>query len=165
MYRMKKILWFGLIIILFSFKHPFYLSVTDLKYNARESTLEGSVKLFTNDLETALKKIHGKTVDLINPTDTLQTQQILKEYLEKHLTVHINDEVKKMDLLGFEREQEAIWMYVEFEKCRLPKKVSIQNSLLFDYIKEQSNIIHLEVKGEKKSFKLNNPEMLASFEF
>jgi hypothetical protein len=162
---MKKILWFGLMAILFSFKHPFYLSVTDLKYNAKESTLEGSVKLFTNDLETALKKIHHKTIDLINPTDTALTQQLLEAYLEKRLSIKINDEEKKIDLLGFEREQEAIWIYVAFKKCQLPKKVSIKNSLLFDYIKEQSNIIHLEVNGEKKSIKLNNPETLARFDF
>jgi len=165
MYRMKQILMLSLLVFLFSFKHPFYLGVVDLKYNAKEKALQGSVKLFTSDLEEALKNISKQTVDLINPKDTLKTQKLLEDYLRKRLTIRVNNETKNYELLGFEREQEAIWMYIEVKNCSLPKKISIDNTLLYDFLKDQSNIIHLEVKEEKKSLKLNNPEKLAVFEF
>src|SRR4051812_6126397 len=112
---MKRILIFGFIIVFSSFKHPFYLSVTDLKYNARERALQGSVKLFINDLETALKKIHHQTIDLVNPKDTLKIQKLLFEYLNQRLKVTVNKEPKNYNLIGFEREQEAIWVYIEIK--------------------------------------------------
>lgn len=163
---MKKIFSFTcLLILLFSFKHPFYLSVTDLKYNVGEKALQGNVKIFTNDLEGALKKIHGQTVDLINPKDTLKTKKILEDYLKKRLSLTINGQSKTYDVLGFENEQEAIWLYIEIKNCPLPKKIEVDNTLLYDYIKDQTNIIHLEVKAQKKSLKVGNPERLAVFEF
>lgn len=162
---MRRILIFGLIILFTAFKHPFYLSVTELKYNEKEKALQGSVKLFTNDLEDALKKIHQQTVDLINPKDTLHTKKLLAAYLKKRLSIQVNGEPKSYDLIGFEREQDAIWLYIELKNCPAPKKIDIENSLLYDFIKEQMNIVHFEVGGEKKSLKVNYPEKMLSFNF
>lgn len=163
---MKKSICLGFLLILFfSFKHPFYLSVTDLKYNPAAKALQGSVKIFTNDLETALKKVHGKTVDLINPKDTVATQKLLDDYLKKNLRFKINGQQKTYTLLGFENEQEAIWLYIELKNCPLPKKIEVETTLLYDHIKDQNNIIHLEVNGQKKSFKVSNPDKFSVFEF
>ncbi|WP_317897368.1 DUF6702 family protein [Aurantibacillus circumpalustris] len=162
---MKKILLVGLLGLLFSFKHPFYLSVTNLKYNLKESALQGSVKLFINDIEDALKRTQQNKVDLINPKDSIKTQTMLEEYLKKRLYLSVNNVKKNFQVLGFEREQEAVWIYIEVKDCKLPKNISIENSLLYDFIKNQSNIIHVEVNEQKKSLKLNNPEKLAVFEF
>ncbi|PBQ34187.1 hypothetical protein CNR22_21245 [Sphingobacteriaceae bacterium] len=163
---MKKIICFSaLLILFFSFSHPFYLSVTDLKYNRAEKALQGSVKVFINDLEGALKKAHGQTIDLINPRDTLKIQKLLEDYLKKHLLLKINGQLKSFNLLGFENEQEAIWLYIELKNCSFPKKIEIENTVLYDHIKDQTNIMHLEVQGQKKSLKVSNPEKLSVFEF
>jgi hypothetical protein len=156
---------FSLIILFSSFKHPFYLSVTDLKYSPKEKALQGSVKIFTSDLEAALKKIHQKTIDLINVKDTAATQKILADYLKKRLAININKKKSDYTLIGFEREEEAVWIYIEIKNCAKPKNVSIENSILYDFIKEQMNIVHIEVDGEKKSLKVNNPDKQLSFTF
>jgi len=158
MLRMKNFLLITTLLFLFAFKHPLYLGVTELKYNAKEKALQGSVKLFTNDLEDALKRIHGETVDLINIKDTLKTKKLLNDYLKKRLSFAVNGFPKKYEFLGFENEQEATWLYIELRNCPLPKKLTIENKLLYDFIKEQVNIIHLEVGVQKKSIKLANPE-------
>lgn len=156
---------FALLFFVSAFKHPFYLSVTDLKYNAKEKALQGSVKLFVNDIEAALKNANGKTVDLIHPKDTLQSKQQLDQYLKKHLSFNINAKPLSYSLLGFEREEEAIWAYIEIRNCPLPKKVNIENSLLYDLLSGQSNIVHLDVNGNKKSSKVDNPDKALLFEF
>lgn len=161
---MKTLLAFGLLFFL-GFKHPFYLSVTDLKYNEKEKALQGSVKIFVNDLEGALKKQEGRTIDLINPKDTVRTKKLLNDYLKKHLNFKINGKVQPYSMLGFEQEQEAIWVYIEAAACPFPKKTEIENTILYDFISGQANIVHLEVKGERKSFKVDNPEKLVIFEF
>lgn len=154
---MKYILSVCLLVV-FSFKHPFYLGLTELTYDAKQRSMQCAVKLFTNDLEAALKKINKRSVDLINIKDTTDTENILQTYLQKRLVLKINGKLKTFVFIGFEREEEAIWMYLEYGNCDLPKKVEIQNTLLFDYIDTQTNIVHLEVMGIKKSLKSSYPD-------
>lgn len=162
---MKNIVLLSLLLFFTSFKHPFYLGVVDLKYNPKEKALQGSVKLFTNDLESALKQIHKQRIDLIHPTDRAGTQKLLDSYLKNHLNISVNGNPKRMELLGFEQEQEATWIYIELRDCPQPKRIQFENSLLYDFLKDQSNIMHVEVGGEEKSFKLNNPDKKAEFGF
>lgn len=149
----------------FSAPHPFYLSVTDLKYNEKEKALQGTVKIFVNDLEDALSKIHPKRVDLINPRDTAQVTKILNDYLQTRLTMSVNNKPLPYKLLGFEHEGEAIWLYLEAGNSPVPKRIDVSNSILCDFLKDQSNIVHVEVKGEKKSLKANCPDKEMVFEF
>ena len=163
--KLQKVLVLATLFFLCGFKHPFYLGVTDLKFNTKEKVLQGSVKLFTNDLEAALKKIHNKTIDLINVKNKEEVTKILSDYLKKHFSLKINSKICNYKLIGFEREEEAIWMYVEFEKSELPKKIQVENTLLYDHLKDQMNITHIEVNNSKKSLKVNNPEKTLQFDF
>ncbi|MBL7934115.1 MAG: hypothetical protein JNL60_19580 [Bacteroidia bacterium] len=162
---MKTLLLVSVFIFCTASKHPFYLSVTDLKYSEKEKAIQGSVKIFTNDFEGALKKKHGKTIDLINIKDTAFTKKTIADYLKEHLKISPDGKQKEYDLLGFEREEEATWVYIEIKNCPQPKLLQIENTILYDHIKEQTNIVHLEVGGEKKSYKVVYPEKEIRFEF
>src|ERR1044072_133425 len=153
---MKNIAPLGLLLFFAAFKHPFYLGVVDLKYNPKEKALQGSVKLFTNDFEGALKQVHKKSIDLIHPADRSSTQKLLDDYLKQHLNITVNGKKKQIELLGFEQEQEATWMYIEIKDCPQPKNIQFENSLLYDFLKDQSNIMNLEVNREENIVKLNN---------
>jgi hypothetical protein len=155
---MKKFLTLLLVFLLISSGHPFYLGITDLKYNAKEQALQGSVKLFVNDLEDALEKINKQTVDLINVKDSIVTHRLLELYLKTHLALKLNGKARNFELIGFEREEEAVWMYLEFNNCEAPEKIELKNTLLFDFLKNQANIVHITVGAEQKSWKAGNPE-------
>ena len=163
--KLQKVLVLATLFFLCGFKHPFYLGLTDLKFNTKEEVFQGSVNLFTNDLDAALKKIHNKTIDLINVKNKEEVTKILSDYLKKHFSLKINSKICNYKLIGFEREEEAIWMYVEFEKSELPKKIQVENTLLYDHLKDQMNITHIEVNNSKKSLKVNNPEKTLQFDF
>ena len=64
----------------------------------------------------------------------------------------------------YEKEDEVIWTYMEIEKCEKPKQFIIENSLLYDFIKEQINLVQIEVGDYKKSLKVGNPEKELKFE-
>lgn len=146
-------------------KHPFYLSVTELKYNSSEKTMQGAVKVFTNDLEDALKKINGFPVDLLNGKDTIALNKILFEYLQDRLQITVNNKMQSYQLLGFENEQEAIWIYIESQDVESPKRIIIKNTILYDFVKVQSNIAHVYVEGKRKSYKVNCPDAKMEFDF
>ena len=148
-----------------SFKHPFYMSVTEFTWKEKEKSLSTSVKMFTNDLEEALSKSTGKKVDLINGTNKAELNQWITDYIKKRLSIKVNGQSLNFQFIGFEREEDAIWSYIEYKNCPKPKKVSIENSLLYDYINTQINIVHFEAAANKKSSKVNKPEKRVDFEF
>ncbi len=153
-------------ILLFSGKpHPFYLSVTDIKYNDKSKSLEIACKMFTNDLEDALKKITNKSIDILNPKNKPEVEKILFAYITKRLSVNLNGKLKTLKFIGYEKEDDVIWTYMEIEKCEKPKQLIIQNSLLYDFVKEQINIVQIEVDGNKQSSKVSNPNKEIRFSF
>lgn len=170
---MKRKLQFYIIQILvlflaigfYSFKHPFYLSVVDLKYNNKEQLMQGSIKVFVNDFEDALTKLKGKRVDLIHPSDKKYTEKLISDYLLKRFYIQLEKKQLNYTIIGYEIEQEATWVYIETETCANPKKIEIENSILYDFLKGQANIIHIEVNGETKSSKVNCPDKNVIFEF
>lgn len=127
--------------------------------------MQGAVKLFTNDLEDALKKTSRQPVDLINGKDKEALNKLLAEYIRKRLVLKLDGQQKEFSFIGFEREEEAIWAYIEYENCAPPKKIAVENSLLYDYLSGQSNIVSFELNGKKQSSKVTNPEKQLSFEF
>lgn len=150
-------LYFGMLM------HPYYLSVTELKYNAAEKTMAVSCKMFTNDLEEAIKRSSGKSTDLLNPKDKKEVDRELTEYICKRLLLTIDGKACSLKYLGYEKEEDCIWTYLEIEKITKPKDLKIQNSLLYDYLKEQINIVHVEVGTFKESSKVSNPDSKIEF--
>lgn len=137
--------------------HPFYLSVTEMKYNEKNKSMEIACKMFTNDLEGALKKTTGKKVDIINPKEKKEVEKILFEYITKRLSINLNGKSTTLKYIGYEKEEDVIWTYMEIEKCEKPKQLNINTSLLYDYIKDQINLVSFEMAGNKQSSKVSNP--------
>jgi len=145
--------------------HPFYISVTEINYNADTKGLEISCKVFTNDLETALTKANGKKPDLYADKDKVMADKQIAAYINDHLSIKINGRQVALAYLGFERENEAVWSYLESRNMPLPKNLEIVNSLLYDSFEQQINLVHVTVKGERKSAKLTHPDTALQLKF
>ncbi|MBN8693347.1 MAG: hypothetical protein J0L69_09120 [Bacteroidetes bacterium] len=143
--------------------HPYYLSVTELKYNTAEKSMAISCKMFTNDLEDAIKRSSGKTTDLLNPKDKKEVDKQLAEYISKRLKISIDGKACSLKYLGYEKEEDCIWTYLEIEKIAKPKNLKIETTLLYDFLKEQINIVHVEVDNYKESSKVSNPDSKMEF--
>lgn len=158
-----------LILIPFSFSfasvHPFYLSITDCKYNQQSKKMEVSVKLFIDDFEKTLHNIHKIPVDIIHPKDLNAAEKQVEDYISNHLQINYNGKLLALQFIGYEKEEEAVWSYFESEAIEWPKTISITNTLLYQYIPDQINIMHVNVGTQKKSYKLDNPQSKAEFNF
>ncbi|MBI3519943.1 MAG: hypothetical protein HY062_11370 [Bacteroidetes bacterium] len=163
-----KYLFLGLVLILvssFLLKHPFYISVVDIKQDVKQHSLNISVKLFTNDIENALKKTTTKSIDLLNPKNKADMETELMNYIKKRLTIIVNNKATTLDFIGYEREEDAIWAYLEIKKINQPKDIKVDTKLLYDDLPQQTNIVHAEVNGIKKSSKVINPDSKVEFSF
>ena len=164
-----KCLFFGLFLLLaFSFtnkKHPYYVSVVDIKYDVKQKAVQISARLFTNDLEDALRKTNKKTIDLLNPKIRSEVDSALFHYIKERFQISLNSKVQSLTYIGYEKEEESIWAYLEIKKTAVPKKININTRLLYDFLPQQINIIHTEINGIKKSSKVTNPDSKIEFSF
>ncbi|MGG9963444.1 DUF6702 family protein [Ferruginibacter sp. SUN106] len=145
--------------------HPIFMSVTEIEHNAKDKTLEISCKIFTDDFEKTLRQVYKTTVDLINPKDKAAMSKLVSDYVQKHLTLTVDGKKVALQFIGYEQQEEGILSYYQVNNITAVKKIDITNSILYEYKKEQIEIMHVTVGGNRKSTKLINPDDKASFEF
>lgn len=162
----KWLFVFSSCLVLASFgRHPIYVSVTEIEHNAKEKTLEISCKLFTDDFEKTLRKTYKTTIDLLNPKDKAAMDKLVNDYVQKRFKVSVEGKPTALKYLGYEQIEEGIYSYFQADNVPAVKSITITNSLLYEYKTEQMGLIHVTVKGERKSSKLNNPKDRVVFNF
>jgi hypothetical protein len=160
---MRKSLLLLLIAVLLSgarpVPHPFFVSVVEVEHNANEQVLEICCRIFTDDFEKTLRQANpGTAVDLINPKDRAAMNRLVVTYVQKHLSVKPDGKDLAMQFVGYEQQQEAIYSFWQINNVPAVKKLAFTNNLLYEYKKEQTNIIHAIVGGVRKTTKLNQPQ-------
>jgi hypothetical protein len=79
--------------------------------------------------------------------------------------VKVAGKLQTLNFIGYEKEEEAVWCYLEIKNAEMPKLITVENTLLYDFLPAQMNMVHAEVKGKKQSSKVSNPEKDLVFEF
>lgn len=142
---------FAAILVLKVFLHPFYISLTEIKYNAKAKSLEISQKIFWDDLEVALGEAYGTKVDFLKPGNKDKLESMVREYLLQHNDIIVNGQKVQLQYLGYEIEDEAAWFYLEAKKVPQPKKVEIRNRILLEHFDGQQNVINFYLDKKPKS--------------
>ncbi|MES2332255.1 MAG: DUF6702 family protein [Bacteroidota bacterium] len=145
--------------------HPFFISVIEINHNAKEATVEISVRIFTEDFEKTLQKRTTTRLDIIKPADNAFLDKQISSYLAEKIKLKVNGQPVTFHYLGHEVQKESVWSYMEVEKVSDVKKLEVDCSLLYDFEKAQSNIIHVKNKETEKSYKLDFPKSSAVFDF
>jgi hypothetical protein len=145
--------------------HPFHVSVVEINHNETDKTLEISCKIFTDDFEKVLAQNYKLKVDLTNPPDRKAMDSVVKKYILSHFSVSVDGKQGSLSYLGFEKENEAVYSYVQVDNVPSVKKMEFTDKLMQDMFTDQVNIVHVIVKGERKSTKLDYPATMAKVEF
>lgn len=146
-------------------RHPFHLSSTEINYNTKESTIEISCRIFTDDFEAALAKNYKIKADLSAEARHKAMDAYVRKYALSNLSVKGNAKPLALNYLGFEKDNEAVIVYLESEPIKGLKKLETTNSILYDQFDDQSNIIHISNNGNRKSSKLDYPDRKLSTDF
>ncbi|MEO6917182.1 MAG: DUF6702 family protein [Chitinophagaceae bacterium] len=145
--------------------HPFYVTVTEFSYNAKDKQLAISCKLFADDFETALKKQFKTTIDFTNPRHSTAFDKMVLGYCSEHLKIRINGNAVQLKYVGFEKESDAAWCYFHVADVGSIKKLEITNNLLYELYDREINIMRASVGGIVKSTRLEHPATQAVFEW
>lgn len=143
--------------------HPYYVSVTELEYRPAQKEIQIACKIFTDDLEDALKAETKKQISISDDKDKAAKQQLIFKYLQSHLKILVDGKAVAYEMIGYELEQEAAWNYLVIKNVAPFKKVTVSNDVLYSLRDGQINILHFKNNGERKSFRLNAPETNYTF--
>lgn len=145
--------------------HPFYMSVTEMRYNPQRQALEVSCRIFTDDLENALKKYNHTTLDVMQPKDRAAVDTMIARYLAQHLVIKADGKTAALKYLGYKIEGEAAWCFLEAGALPSLRQIDLQNDILYAEHESQSHMIHMMVNGKRQSVKIDNPKKDAGFKF
>ncbi len=143
--------------------HPIYVSVSEIRIDDQKKQLSLSCKLFTDDLQEALYKEFNWKADFRK--ESAKQDSLLEIYIKERVSIQYADANINLNWVGSELEKEAVWCYLEGTFRQSGKSIQMINRLLYDYLPKQSNIIHCYLNKKRKSYKLQQPDTIAKFEF
>ena len=161
--------WLFSLILLFSLSseiyHPIFVSVTEIEHNEKDNILEISCKIFTNDFESTLRKNSTAKIDLLNPKDKSAMDKLVSNYIQQHLKIWVDGNLKEIKYIGYEQADESIESYFQIDNVKTMKKITVKDNILYEFKEEQMSLIHVIEKGARKSTRLINPEDTVEVQF
>lgn len=140
------------------FFHPLHLSVSEIFHNPETKSLEITQRIFADDLEEALRHFSKRRIDVLNPKDPEAFSMVLQQYLNHNFQLQLNGKVIKPNYIGYEVEDDALWVYMEVPKVKKLKEIAVQNTLFFEMFDDQTNLINVDIEGKIRSLKLTEGE-------
>lgn len=136
-------------------RHDFHTSLTELRVNAKEKTVEVTVRVFTDDLEAALTKTNANQRVRLEAADA--HDPLIDRYLKQHVVLTAaSGKPRPFRYLGKEFEADATWLYLEFPLAEPLAGAKFQQAVLLDLFDDQTNLVNVFYGGdEKRSFLFN----------
>ncbi|HYO99290.1 MAG TPA: DUF6702 family protein [Pyrinomonadaceae bacterium] len=134
--------------------HKFHTSFTEAEYNAREHSLEITLRTFPDDLENILSKRNGKAVRLDRKKEA---EPLLVAYLQETFQLKTaRGETVKLSWVGMDSGVDSAWLYIE---ARMPDGFAgaqLRNQFLFDLYDDQINLVNVKQEDRKRALTFKN---------
>ena len=145
--------------------HKYYVSVFQFSYVPAKKQMQLTSRIFIDDLEAAFVKKYKKNFYLGTKDETAGANDYIAKYFAEKMQVKLNGKEKPMKFLGKEVEDDILICYYTLPADGNIKSVQVSNTNLLEMFDDQQNIIHFNVKGNKKSLLLTNDKRQGLLEF
>ena len=135
--------------------HKFYVSLTEIRYNAQSERLELSMRIFPDDLDRALLERSGIQTQLATKVEHENADSLIKAYLLESFSLQADGVEIAFSYLGKEPESDAIWCYLESGPLSAPQNLSIRHELLTEIFPDQVNIVQVYIESWNKGLLLS----------
>jgi hypothetical protein len=145
--------------------HPLHVSVTDIVHDEKERELEITMRIFTDDLEAAIRaQRNSADLDLLNPAQST-TNELVKDYVLQRFSVSLDGKNQVLNFLGTQVEDDALLCYIQVRAVKKWKTIEVLNSIITEVYDDQSNLVHVTVGEKVRSLRLmkSNPSGKLTF--
>ena len=141
-------------------KHAVFVSVCTVSQLESNAALRIKLRIFTNDLELAIRKHHKiKNLSIKGTEAGPKLLAQIDAYLQKHLSVSLNEAQETLQIQSALSEGDSYLRATEViflvEGVTAVQSIQFKNTVLTDYLEGQTNIVRLKLNGAKKVFNLN----------
>jgi hypothetical protein len=130
--------------------------------NEFAGNFEVTLKIFTDDFERTLNE--EKSEDIILKSGVLESDisYAIESYVRENFKIWVDDRPITWRFVGAEIENDLSYVYFEFVQMENFKELKIENSILFDQLEQQSNVIDIEYKGRQQKMILSKDQPIDS---
>ncbi len=147
---------FTTLLLAISSIHPLHISVTEIEMDEKDKRLEIIMRVFIDDLELTLREsLNQPDLDIENPKSGT-IDQIASNYVKNHFSISLDGKNQKTNYLGHEKEDDAFLFYIEVTNVKKWKTIQVTNDILIETHDDQSNLVHITVRGNIRSMRLTN---------
>jgi hypothetical protein len=145
----------GWLMAVFWMAHPIHISITEVSYHAPTRAVQITIRLFVDDLETAVRRqTRQPELDLLNPPPGQRTDGLVAAYLKEKFSVALDGKKQTWNYIGHELEGPALIAYLEIEKAKKFSAIEVTNACLLDIFDDQNNLVHVNYRETVKSLRL-----------
>ena len=132
--------------------HKFYLSVTQMEFDADKNRSPALSRVFVDDLEETLRQRYDVQLALGTDREDEKASFYIRRYMEQKLTVEINNVPLKFSFAGFTYQNDQIVLLSEFSIIDSDEyEIKVTNTLITDAYSEQQNLVHFRMNQKKQS--------------
>lgn len=130
---------------LFLFLHNFYVSLLTLQYKADHHSLEYTLKLVAHDTEKAISLASGIKKFSFEKQTSAVNDSLLQQYINTRCLIEIDGLPIHPVFIGYELDNEELYVFQEIPVATKPAAISIYNALLVELYDRQVN--EVKIKG------------------
>ena len=131
--------------------HKFYVSINQINFVSEKKELQITSRFFIDDVNNALEKKHKSIFYLADKRETPEMIKVFEAYYLENFSIKVNNKTAKLQIVNREIEDDVIILYSVSKNISKISSIEVKNTMLFDFISEQQNIIHIAVLGKKRS--------------
>lgn len=132
--------------------HPYYVSTMEIDYRPNRSALQITIRVFTDDWQLMLNTDYDQDLRLDPDSDAAQTVIHSSDYFQKEIELKLNDNKVQPVFLGREYQDDQIVFYLEIKDVAEVKTLTVSNSILFEVLDGQQNIVRIKTPTKRKSY-------------
>lgn len=165
---MRKSVFISVLAIVFlcSGTHPIHVSVTEITFDEKEKELEIISRIFLDDLETSIRESKKQPeLKLLEPGAGVTTDQLVSAYVLPRFKISLKGKPQNVKYLGHEMDGEAMLCYIQASNVKKLESIEVFNSVITELYEDQSNLVHVTVKGNVKSLRLMRDNLSGKLTF
>ena len=132
--------------------HNFYVSTTSIRFVLEENSIQITTQVFLDDFESVLRQQGNYKTKLIPEIPQKVIDSLVEDYFRENITFKAQGKKIDFDFLGKRYKSDVLVAYMELQMDTVVSPFVIKNTIFFDYLPDQKNIIHLKLDSSRKSF-------------
>jgi len=135
--------------------HKFHIALHLINYASEKKMLQITSRIHIEDLNKALEKKYQKKITIESENSSAE-ELLLKEYLSNRFSIKVNGQVKPLNFLSKEIEDDELVCYWNIKNISKINSLEVSNTILIECFSDQQNMVNATVLGKKNSFLLTN---------